>query len=323
MALTGVDWFDNLSDDSLDDNIDIGRPHGVPALIGDSRTAAIRPIRTAAQRGEVAVVESLIQDLRDTGCVIPTEVHNMMIHACARAGKLEQVEEYLTYMETNNIPRDAMSYNIVLNAYVPKGDLSQIHAVQQRMVCNGFEYTMVTYGTMCKAFARVGRVDLIEQVMARLEVEGLQVNIHFYRSLISACGVAQPPAVQRAEQALQELAQRGLRPQSVRRAMTSVVGKERVGYLFTRLGRVLAADRRHGGGMLGSVPGNPRPQLSSSSSAAPQGGRVRRHRQSVDRNSGAHQGRAQHATLAWATSPPPPPVPYASSECLTGMVLHL
>lgn len=73
--------------------------------------------------------------------------------------------------------------------------------------------------------------------MKAFEDSGQILNEYFFASLISACGTAKPPDTSRAEAAFLDLVQMGLRPQSVKRVLSRVLGEKRAAQLLERTGR--------------------------------------------------------------------------------------
>merc|ERR1719401_1232153 len=111
-----------------------------------------------------------------------------------------------------------------MNACAAHGYAAEAERWLLRMVGEGWQPNLVTYGTICKVFARQGAVQQIEGIMKMLDDSGTPLNEYFYASLISACGAVTPADPARAERALVDLVRRGLRPQSVKRALARVVG---------------------------------------------------------------------------------------------------
>lgn len=137
---------------------------------------------------------------------------------------------------------DVITYNSVINACAAQGEAARAEALLVRMMARGLTPNEVTYGTICKAFARQGEIAAVERIMAALEASGTPLNEYFYASLISACGAARPADPVRAELALSELESRGLRAQSVKRVLASVVGERRAAELMQAAGERRAAE---------------------------------------------------------------------------------
>eukprot|EP00406_Dinophysis_acuminata_P066254 CAMPEP_0179289102 /NCGR_PEP_ID=MMETSP0797-20121207/41126_1 /TAXON_ID=47934 /ORGANISM="Dinophysis acuminata, Strain DAEP01" /LENGTH=272 /DNA_ID=CAMNT_0020998091 /DNA_START=55 /DNA_END=870 /DNA_ORIENTATION=- len=184
-------------------------------------------IKACAHNGDADGAQELLQRMTAEGYEVPMDVYNNVIHACAQAGDLPSAEWYLNHMEQKGLQPDLKSYNLALNACAARGDATRLEMWLHCMFEQNMVPTTVTYGTICKAFARLGEVKKVEQIMQMLEATGQPLNEYFYAALISACGAASPPDPRRAERALEELVERGLRPQSVKRALSRVIGGKR------------------------------------------------------------------------------------------------
>jgi len=201
-------------------------------------------IKACAHRGEVARVEGLLEQMVKEGCEPTSSAFNSMIHACTQTGDLAKAERYLEVMERGEgapCP-DVITYNSVINACAAQGEAARAEALLLRMMARGLAPNEVTYGTICKAFARQGEVAAVERIMAALEESGTPLNEYFYASLISACGAARPADPVRAECAFAELESRGLRAQSVKRVLASVVGERRAAELMQAAGERRATE---------------------------------------------------------------------------------
>jgi len=201
-------------------------------------------IKACAHRGEVARVEELLEQMVKDGCEPSLSIFNSVIHACTQIGNLTKAERYLEIMEagTKGPGPDVITYNSVINACAAQGEAARAEALLLRMMARGLVPNEVTYGTICKAFARQGEVAAVERIMAALEESGTPLNEYFYASLISACGAARPVDPARAERAFAELESRGLRAQSVKRVLASVVGERRAAELMQAAGERRAAE---------------------------------------------------------------------------------
>jgi pentatricopeptide repeat protein len=209
-----------------------------------SSTAYGALIKACAHRGEVARVEGLLSGMVKEGHEPTTATYNSVIHACTQTGNLAKAERYLEVMERGEgapCP-DVITYNSVINACAAQGEAAQAEALLLRMMARGLAPNEVTYGTICKALARQGEVAAVERIMSALEESGTPLNEYFYASLISACGAAHPVDPVRAERAFAELESRGLRAQSVKRVLASVVGERRAAELMQAAGERRAAD---------------------------------------------------------------------------------
>jgi len=201
-------------------------------------------IKACAHRGEVTKVEALLEKMVKEGYEPSLSVFDSVIHACTQIGNLAKAERYLEVMEagTRGPGPDVITYNSVINACAAQGEAARAEALLLRMMARGLVPNEVTYGTICKAFARQGEVAAVERIMAALEESGTPLNEYFYASLISACGAARPVDPARAERAFAELESRGLRAQSVKRVLASVVGERRAAELMQAAGERRAAE---------------------------------------------------------------------------------
>mmetsp|Transcript_15084 Transcript_15084/g.44012 ORF Transcript_15084/g.44012 Transcript_15084/m.44012 type:complete len:542 (-) Transcript_15084:99-1724(-) len=198
-------------------------------------------IKVCAHNGDVARMEELLLRRADVSAELSVETYNSIIHTCTQAGDMVRVEQYMRRMEESGFSPNLITYNSVINACAALGDAAQAEKWLMHMISKGMQPNHVTYGTICKVFARQGGVDQVQGIMKLLEGSGTPLNEYFYASLISACGAANPPDLQRAESALIDLARRGLRPQSVKRALARVVGDARTVELFRNLRRLSAS----------------------------------------------------------------------------------
>jgi pentatricopeptide repeat protein len=174
--------------------------------------------------------------MRMDGYSLPKEVWNLMVNACTQAGDIARAELYVDVMEMSGVGSDVVTYNSVLNGCANLGDSVRVGHWLRRLVNRGLRPNGVTYGTICKVLARHGQVERVERVMGALDAMGYPLNEYFYASLICACGAADPPRIRHIEWALEDLTRRGLRPQSVRSALTRAVGRDRARQLLRRLG---------------------------------------------------------------------------------------
>lgn len=189
-----------------------------------------------SRSGNVARAEELLSRIvLAQGIDDSVDDFNVAIHTCTQAGDMARVEEYLAQMEGQGPAPNMRTYNSVLNAYAAQGDASRTESFVERMKLMGVQPNFVTYSTICKVYARLGAVDQIEKVMGVVEEHVGPLNEYFFASLISACGKASPPQPERAESALGELVRRGLKAQSVKRALSRVVGDDRTAQLFKRI----------------------------------------------------------------------------------------
>lgn len=268
--LTGAElWFQEMQDGSCQSNVfssrDVGRmTDSFPGVAVGPAAAEFAPasaisdsytpsqgsttygalIKACAHRGEVTRVEGLLEQMMTEGYEPTLSAFNSVIHACTQTGNLTKAEHYLEIMERGEgapCP-DVITYNSVINACAAQGEAARAEALLLRMMNRGLAPNEVTYGTICKAFARQGEVAAVERIMAALEESGTPLNEYFYASLISACGAACPADPVRAERAFAELESRGLRAQSVKRVLASVVGERRAAELMQAAGERRAAE---------------------------------------------------------------------------------
>lgn len=197
-------------------------------------------IKMCAHNGNIAMAEELFSKM-EAKSDLNVEAYNALIHTCTQAGDVDRVEWHLQSMRERGFEPTLVTYNSVINACAMLGDAVRAEKWLLEMVRAGIQPNYVTYGTICKVFARQGGVKQIESIMQVLEGNGTPLNEYFFASLISACGVAEPPDPARAERALAQMVRHGLRPQSVKRALARVVGNRRTTQLFEGLGRASSA----------------------------------------------------------------------------------
>mmetsp|Transcript_6140 Transcript_6140/g.18100 ORF Transcript_6140/g.18100 Transcript_6140/m.18100 type:complete len:348 (-) Transcript_6140:85-1128(-) len=186
-------------------------------------------IKACAHNGNIAGAEQLLNRMHQRGEEPNLDDYNCIIHACAQAGDVVRAQAYLRRMVQSGITPNIVTYNTVINACAAQGDVAEAEMWLLHMKWRNQQPTEVTYGTICKALARAGNVERIEEIMGSLEQDkdGLALNEYFYASLISACGAADPPNIQRAEKVPFQMSARGLRPKSVKRALERVIGHTR------------------------------------------------------------------------------------------------
>lgn len=204
-------------------------------------------IRACAHRGDMTLLEELLEQLIKTGCEVTLDTYNDCIHTCSQAGDIPNMRKFLQMMEASGLQADLVTYNSAINCCAAVGDPDEACRLLLRMRSEGIQPNAITYGTICKVFARQGAVQQVEGIMQQMEDSGTPLNEYFYATLISACGAADPPDRARSERALNELIERGLRPQSVKRALFRVLGEERTSHLFKAVAarRTAAGARGH------------------------------------------------------------------------------
>mmetsp|Transcript_115127 Transcript_115127/g.229295 ORF Transcript_115127/g.229295 Transcript_115127/m.229295 type:complete len:413 (-) Transcript_115127:346-1584(-) len=212
----------------------------IPTIPSDDDASPGSAIKMCAHNGNVAMAEELFREM-EAKSELSVSAYNALIHTCTQAGDLERVEWHLERMRERGFEPTLVTFNSVINACAMLGDAVRAENWLLEMVRAGIQPNHVTYGTICKVFARQGGVKQIESIMQVLESNGSPLNEYFFASLISACGVANPPDPARAERALAEMVRHGLRPQSVKRALARVVGNRRTTQLFEGLGRASSA----------------------------------------------------------------------------------
>jgi len=166
---------------------------------------------------------------------------NAQIQACTKIRDISRAKQYLDDMFAGVLgpgvaSPNIVTYNTLINVCAEKGEADSAEALLLHMISRGLEPNEVTYGTICKVFARQGNVPAVERIMKGVESTGMPLNEYFFGSLISACGATRPPDPDRASLALADMISRGLRPQSVRRALGTVVGRHRAAKLLERHG---------------------------------------------------------------------------------------
>jgi len=192
-------------------------------------------IKGCSHSGDIDTAECLLKMMQECRETPTLDNYNAVVHACTQAGDTPRAQEYLLHMEEIGLTPNTVTYNLVINACASRGDAKQAHKWLLHMVARGLKPNEVTYGTICKVLARTGSVERIEDIMAQLEQCGLTLNEYFYASLISACGACNPPNLGRAERAFFEMVARGLRQNSVKRALARVVGERQTQQLFVAL----------------------------------------------------------------------------------------
>jgi len=231
----------SIPEDNFVDNADPGDNTSStedPDTYSNARANAYHcVIKSCAHNGDVNGAESLLKQMLSEGHEAAVITYNSVIHTCTQAGDPERAEKYLDVMEQRGVEPNLVTYNSVINACAAHGDTARAWQCLLRMAQRNVTPNSVTYGTICKVFARRGDVNEIERIMETLERTGIPLNEYFFASLISACGVVQPPDIARAEKALEDLVRRGLRAQSVKRALSRVVGERRTRQLIERLSR--------------------------------------------------------------------------------------
>lgn len=193
-------------------------------------------LKACSRAGDVERAEELLELLRGEGPP-SVEAYNFLIHACATRKDPDRAELFLREMEAAGVAPTPITYNSVINACAASGDAGRAQGWLLHMVDQGIQPTQVTYGTLCKVFARRGLVSQVRSFMDMLESGGGQLNEYFFASLISACGAAEPPDPRGAARAFNDLVSRGLRPQSVKRALERAVGIRQSAQMFASLGK--------------------------------------------------------------------------------------
>jgi len=185
-------------------------------------------IKAHAIRGDLAAAQQEVTKMREQGVDMSNCTYNLLIHTCTKAGYLKLAGEYLLQMEELGIMPNAITYNSVINACATEGDMESAERWFTRMLRNGVQPNQITYGTICKAFARNGKAGKVEELMRHCEATGNKLNEYFYASLLCACGQSRPPNRPRAEQAVQEMMQRGIPLDSVSKHLYRLLGVRRV-----------------------------------------------------------------------------------------------
>jgi len=189
-------------------------------------------MKSFAHSGDVENAEELLRWMVQHDHDVSTATLNLLIHACTQAKDLDGAEMFLEGMESSPIEPDVVSYNSVINACAAEGHATRAEGWLEHMITRGLAPNEVTFGTICKAFARQGNVKAVRDIMTNLETAGYTLNEYFYASLISACGTAEPPDVAQAEAAFEELCAKGVKVQSVRKALVRAVGAARASELM-------------------------------------------------------------------------------------------
>jgi len=189
--------------------------------------------KLCTRNGNPAMAEELFNAMAKSD--LSVEAYNELIHTCTQAGDVERVWWHFKCMREQGFEPTLETFNLVINACAVTGDVAFAEKWLLQMGCAGIKPNHVTYGTVCKVLARQGKVKQIEGIMQAMQDEGMPLNEFFFASLISACGMADPPDLASAECAFTQLVQHGLRPQSVKRALTGVIGKRRSSKLYRDL----------------------------------------------------------------------------------------
>mmetsp|Transcript_37144 Transcript_37144/g.93158 ORF Transcript_37144/g.93158 Transcript_37144/m.93158 type:complete len:450 (-) Transcript_37144:277-1626(-) len=196
----------------------------------------VAQLKACAHSGDVALAEKLMcQILEEEVEAVTVDMYNYVIHACATAHNAERAESHIGSMEKLGLDPNLVTYNSMINACAALGDAARAESWLLRMVTRGVQPSYVTYGTICKVFARKGMVSQVQAIMDMIERNEGSLNEYFYASLIAACGAATPPNETSAIRAFSDLVARGLRPQSVKRALERVIGQHKTGQLFSSL----------------------------------------------------------------------------------------
>jgi len=198
-------------------------------------------LKACSRTGAIERAEDLFVLLKGTPDGESVEAFNFLIHACATKKDPDRAEHYMKEMEAAGVQPTPITYNSVINACAATGDGRRAQGWLMHMIDQGLQPTEVTYGTLCKVFARQGLVEQVKAIMEMLETGGGQLNEYFFASLISACGAAEPPDTKGAVRAFQDLVSRGMRPQSVKRALERVVGVRHTAQMFSNLGKASRA----------------------------------------------------------------------------------
>jgi len=122
-----------------------------------------------------------------------------------------------------------------VDACVQSGDTDRALSLLLLAVSRRVEPATSTLGAVCKSLAAQGRAREIQSVMSALEAHGFRLGESIFASLIYACGVAQPPELERAERAFVDIVSRGLRPQRMERVFKHVLGSKRTRQLLSEL----------------------------------------------------------------------------------------
>jgi len=197
----------------------------------DSR---IVQLRACGHSGDVEIAERLLFVL-ESELQGSMDVYNFVIHACATARDVQRAELHFVRMEAKGFKPNLVTFNSMINSCAASGDGEGALSWLRRMVDCGITPSAVTYSTICKVFARQGSVRLVKNMMDLFEIHGGTLNEYFYASLISACGVAKPADVSAAIAGFDDLVARGLRPQSVKKALVRAIGRDRTSQLFASL----------------------------------------------------------------------------------------
>lgn len=198
-------------------------------------------IKACAHLGDYQKAEQLFQRILDQGDSAAS-TFNTMIHTCTQTGNIEGAERYFMIMEEKGLEPCAVTFNTLINACAAQGDTEKAERWLMRMLDRQVTPNEITYGTLCKAFARQGNVEKVKHILGVLQSSGHSLNEYFYASLISACGVAQPPDKETAEEAFAEFVRRGYKPQRVRRVLARVVGDRRAAQLLNNTSGSSIAD---------------------------------------------------------------------------------
>lgn len=275
----------------------------VEGRAGFMTTDALRVLmKNCARNHDVARAEDIVRFLEASGHQPCKEFYDILIHACAQAKDVPRAEMHFERMAALGLERTEESYNSIINACAAAGDGDRATHWLFRMTDAGMAPNGITYGTLCKALGQHGRIQDIESIMGMVERDGLPVNEYFYASLITACGVAQPPDTQRALLAFAEVLDRGLKPKSVKTVLQRVLGETLVAQLFQVLSQgqpisgqeMLTRARQLAAGAAAKARLQPVPRLPPRTLEGPRPQAAQRHPQHVPRQPGVLPQPQQH-----------------------------
>lgn len=194
-------------------------------------------IKSHARHGQIDECFAQLWQMEQLGIRISVMTFNTIITALVSNKEFERAEHLVQLMQSCDIQPDVITYNVMINGCAVVGDCGRAKQWVQRMERGNVPPDVVTYASLCKVLSQDGNTAEIKRIMGVVEANGWLLDEFFFGALLSACSRTQPPDTHCAEIAFGDLVKRGLKPKKVKRALSNVVGPQRLAHLFSRLGK--------------------------------------------------------------------------------------
>ncbi|KAF2308223.1 hypothetical protein GH714_037090 [Hevea brasiliensis] len=124
----------------------------------------------------------------DAGVRPTHKAYNILLHAFAISGMVEQARTVFKSMRRDRYTPDLCSYTTMLSAYINASDMVGAENFFNRLKQDGFEPNVVTCGVLIKGYAKINNLEKMMEKYEEMQLNGVKANQTIFTTIMDAYG---------------------------------------------------------------------------------------------------------------------------------------